>query len=137
MNEDEIGDFNNYESKYPRLPTLNELGYLLNKTKKFNLNLKNNKFENDKKDSILNYSSQKALFLKKPTNINLVSENHNNDNYKKNNKKFVFKSNLVIDDYERKNSFINPMVKKNMILIIILKNKINIINANNIHFIIV
>ena len=111
-NEDEIGDFNNYESKYPRLPTLNELGYLFNKTKKFNLNLKKNKFENDKKDSILNYNSQKALFMKKSININLKSDNHNNEknNDKNNDKKFMFKSNLVIDDNERKNSFINKPI---------------------------
>ena len=106
-NEDEIGDFDNYQSKYPRLPSLNELGYLLNKTKNFNLSLMKNKFENDNKDNILNYTSKKALFLKKSTNINLESGKSNNE---QNKKKFMFKSNLAIDDYERKNSFINKPI---------------------------
>ena len=117
-NEDEIGDFDNYESKYPRLPTLNELGYLLNKTKNFNLNLNKNKIENDKKDNtgIFN-NTNKTLFLKKSinvkksTNANLESDKHNKDN---NDKKFMFKSNLVIDDNERKNSFMNEQIKINI-----------------------
>ena len=106
--DDEVDDFQYYESKYPRLPTLSELGYLL-KSKNF----KKNNMEEEKKEKIFSYNSinnnNKTFFLKKSKNINLETSKYNEDNKDlKQSKKHIFKSTLINDD--KKNNQINKNV---------------------------
>ena len=111
--EDELDDFQNYQSKYPRLPTLNELGYLLNNTKNIKstnleindnvnsneINFEKNKMENNKKENILNYNSNKTLFLRKSINNNI--ENSNNDKKNSIKKKLILKSAIDFGSNEK------------------------------------
>ena len=114
-------DIKNNESKYPRLPTLNELEYLLNNTKSFkirnfdfknsNLNIEQKLLENDKKDKILNYTSKNTFFLKKNGNN---EERKNSVSIKK---KFNLKSssNYINNKKEYNNNRYNtfrPMIDK-------------------------
>ena len=107
--EDEIDDFQNYESKYPRLPALNELDYLLNNTKNVksrgfnfskNYESRNNigtDIENEK-NSVLNLDGSKSLIFKKIVDTNNGKNNYFNKKSSLNNKKFILKSNVVINE---------------------------------------
>ena len=110
--EGEIDDFHNYESKYPRLPTLSEMGYLLNntrilKTRSFNfsknLETRNNignDIENEK-NNILNLNNSKSLFKK---NDNNNKNNFFNKKVSTTNNKYILKSTIVNNEDIDKNN---------------------------------
>ena len=98
-----IGDFQNYESKYPRLPTSNELNYFLNSSKNLktnNLAFKNIKkriFENDKKDI-----NSRNNYLE--TDINIENSKLNMDNEKiKENKQYIVNITVGNNDITQRN----------------------------------
>ena len=113
-------EIKNNESKYPRLPTLSELEYLLNNSKSFkkrSFNFKKNnlilekEIEKDNKNKIFNYTSQKTFFLKKSGNN---EEKKNSVNIKK---KFNLKSssNIISNKKEYNNNrykTFSPMMDK-------------------------
>ena len=108
QNEEENDDFQNYESKYPRLPTLTELGYLLN-----NKNIKKKNIENEKIISTNNIisNSNKTLFLRQSKNINLENSKYNEDNKNlKKNKRYIFKSTLINKNDDEKKNQINKEI---------------------------
>ena len=96
--ETELHDFQNYESKYPRLPTSNELKFFVNSSKNLKTNslvfknIKKRIFENDKKDCNLS----RNYYLE--TDINI----ENNENIKKNNQ-YLVKSNIGKNDSVKTN----------------------------------
>ena len=117
--EDGMNDFQNYESKYPRLPTLNELGNLLNtnnlRTKSFDFNkslgikkMKNS--DNENKENFSGYNE--TLFLKKIPN-NYFAKSNTNKDVINNNKKIIFNSNFSKNDNEEKNQNVNTQYINN------------------------
>ena len=90
--ENEIDDFQNYKSIYPRLPTLNELRNYLNnsnivKTQSFDFKkTKKNKFEYVKTEPTNNYSRNKTLDIKNETDNNYENIKFDNKDLKKSKK---------------------------------------------------
>ena len=133
--EEGMNDFHNYESKYPRLPTLKELGNLFNtnnlRTKSFdfqkNMGSKiiNNKFsDNESKDNETGYNE--ALFLKKLSNKN--SNTNNNKDITNNNKKIIFNSKCGKNNFEENNKCVNSKYSVNNSYRPIINKKYNIAN---------
>ncbi len=102
-----MNDFQNYESKYPRLPTLSELGNLFNtnnlRTKSFDFNksLGIKKIKNSDNENLSGYNE--TLFLKKIHNKDITN----------NNKKIIFNSNFSKNDNEEKNQNVNTQCINN------------------------
>ena len=87
--ENEIDDFQNYKSIYPRLPTLNELRNYLNnsnivRTQSFDFKkTKKNNFEYVKTEPTNNYSRNKTLDIKNETDNNYENIKFDNKDLKK------------------------------------------------------
>ena len=114
--EDGMNDFQNYESKYPRLPTLSELGNLFNtnnlRTKSFDFNksLGIKKIKNSDNENLSGYNE--TLFLKKIPN-NYFAKSNTNKDITNNNKKIIFNSNFSKNDNEEKNQNVNTQCINN------------------------
>ena len=98
--EDEIESFEDYKSKYPRPPTLSELGHLFNtskivKKRSFDLNNINSDSQRRIRKNYLNEKREKNDNHHKNKFLNTFSENNidNTQNISSKNKKYVLNQN--------------------------------------------
>jgi hypothetical protein len=133
--EEGMTDFHNYESKYPRLPTLKELGNIFNtnnlRTKSFDFHknmgskIINNKLsDNESKDNGTGYNE--ALFLKRLSNKNSIT--NNNKDITNNNKKIIFNSKYGKNNFEENNKCVNSKYSVNNSYRPIINKNYNIAN---------
>ena len=133
-----MNDFHNYESKYPRLPTVQELGNLFNtnniRTKSFDFHknmgskILNNKYsDNESKDNGFGYNE--TLFLKKLPNRNLTTTNNNNNkDIGNNNRKIIFGTKYEKNNFEENNKCANTKYNTNGSYRPIINKKYNVTN---------